>query len=96
MSKEEMLQRLNYLHLELTEINRDLGEDETVDEATVDALGQLVTDVGGLIERANDLIETEAHGQQQVRDRIQEFQIDHPRVSQFLTQVTDLLAMMGI
>ena len=37
-----------------------------------------------------------ADEQQDLRDRILKFGNEHPRVSQFLTQTTDLLAMMGI
>ena len=47
MANTELLMRLRELHEELSSINDDLKAAEQVDEETVDALGQLVTDAGG-------------------------------------------------
>ncbi|QEG20432.1 DUF4404 family protein [Mariniblastus fucicola] len=101
MEKTELLIRLRELHEELSSINLDQKPADEVDEATVDALGQLVTDASELIDRvkitangdAEDPIDAE-HGV--LVERIVEFDQNHPRVREFLTQMTDLLAMMGI
>ncbi len=97
MTKTNLLIRLRELHEDLSEINNDLNATEQIDGETVDALGQLVTDVGDLVDRAkviNDDLDKDEH--QDVADRIVRFETQHPRVTQFLSQLTDLLAMIGI
>ncbi|MEL7500228.1 MAG: DUF4404 family protein [Planctomycetota bacterium] len=97
MPKTDLLVRLRDLHEELSSINFDVGGEGEVDEETIDALGELTTDIGRLIDQARQ-------GEQEIQDnehhdileRIQEFDVNHPRVSSFLSQITDLLAMMGI
>jgi hypothetical protein len=98
MPKTELLVRLRELHEELSSINDDLKSAEQVDEASVDALGQLVTDVSDLVDQARDINvrEDNVAGHHDLLDRISQFDTQHPRVTGFLSQVTDLLAMMGI
>lgn len=101
MTNTNLLVQLRDLHVELSDINEDLTSVNKVDEETVDALGQLVTDVGALVDRANhivgsvDSIEPELQ-HADLMDRIKRFENDHPRVTRFLSQVTDLIAMIGI
>ena len=90
--------RLRELHEELSAINDDLKTAEQVDEETVDALGQLVTDAGGLVDQAKAAntpteVVPENH---ELLDQVMKFETEHPRVIRFLSQLTDLLAMMGI
>ncbi|MFT7630189.1 MAG: hypothetical protein ACI87E_001195 [Mariniblastus sp.] len=98
MSKTELLIRLRDLHEDLSGINIDLDSKEQIDEDTIDALGQLATDVGGLIDQAKDLVENdssdEAH--QDLLDRVASFDTQHPKVTRFLSQMTDLLGLIGI
>ena len=101
MTNTKLLIRLRDLHEELAVINEDLRSVDKVDEETVDALGQLVTDVGGLVDRANKMIESEEETdeeshRQDLLERIKKFEDEHPRVTDFLSQVTDLIAMIGI
>ena len=101
MSNTELLVRLRDLHEELSAINYDLKSGEHVDEETIDALGQLVTDVNELVDRAKQPVddqETQENlGERHVLlDRIMRFETKHPRVTRFLTELTDLLALMGI
>jgi hypothetical protein len=97
MSKSDLLIGLRELHQDLTNINIDLGETEPVDEETIDMLGTLVTDVGELVDRAKEINELKKDGEHnRVVDQIHNFEVPHPKVTQFLSQVTDLLAMMGI
>jgi hypothetical protein len=98
MQNNELLVRLRELHEELSAININLDSHEQVDEATVDALGQLVTDAGKLVDQAKMGIETEKLGSEHrgLLDEVTEFDTRHPSVRQFLTQMTDLLAMIAI
>lgn len=103
MVKTDILSRLRDMHQELSSINDDQKLPDKVDDDTIDALGQLVTDVGRILDRVkgeqpgsipdDDSLSLEP---QDLRDRILQMESDHPRVAQFLSQVTDLLAMMGI
>lgn len=98
MPKTELLVRLRDLHEELSSINDDLKSAEQVDEESIDALGQLVTDVSDLVDQAREvnLQEDKLAEHHDLLDRISQFETQHPRVTGFLSQVTDLLAMMGI
>ena len=98
MTSTDLLERLRDLHEQLSSINVDAEKDDRVDEETIEALGQLVTEVGELVDKASmatDEMEV-ADEQQDLFDRVVQFNNEHPRVSQFLTRTTDLLAMMGI
>lgn len=98
MTNTDLLVRLRDLHDNLSSINSDGKQGGHVDEETIDALGHLVTEVGQLADKSNkisDGIEVAAE-HQDLLDRIVQFNNEHPSVSQFLTQMTDLLAMMGI
>ena len=97
MTNTDLLIRLRELHEELSTMNDDLTSSEPVDEETIDALGQLITDVNVLVDQArenNSIGDEEHHGD--VLDRISRFESHHPRVTSFLSQVTDILANMGI
>jgi hypothetical protein len=98
MPNTEFLIKLRELHEELSAINDDLNSAEQVDEEAVDALGQLVTDVSGLVDHAREINGPEENVAERydLQDRILQFDTDHPRVTRFLSQLTDLLAMMGI
>lgn len=103
MPNTELLVRLRELHEELSSINDDLRSAEQVDDESIDALGQLVTDVSELVDQAHAVNDPEpsypGSGDDEhhdLLDRISQFESQHPRVSGFLSQVTDLLAMMGI
>ena len=97
MTNTDLLIRLRELHTELSTMNDDLSSSEPVDDDTIDALGQLITDVNVLVDQAREAnaIDEETH-QNDVMDRISRFESQHPRVTSFLSQVTDILAMMGI
>ena len=98
MSNTEILFKLRDLHEELASINDDLKSAERVDESTIDVLGQLVTDVGVLVDRARQINDPDSNPEEGHRlvDRIEKFESDHPSVTRFLSQVTDVLGMMGI
>ena len=98
MSNVKILAKLRDLHEELSTINHDFKLVEQVDNETIDALGQIVTDAGVLLDHIKDnpdetLPESE---HLDLQDRIEKFESDHPSVTRLLSQVTDVLAMMGI
>ncbi len=102
MSQTEILIKLRELHEALAAINQS-PHAEQIDEATIDALGQLITDAGSIVdqhrEQSSGLV-SDSNPPLMTHDdllsRIQRFDSKHPRVGQFLSQVTDLLGMMGI
>lgn len=97
MTNTELLVRLRDLHEELSSINIDLSDGEPVDDDTIEALGQLATDVGNLVDQAKISVDEDYKTEHKdLVDRIVDFDQRHPRVSRFLSQMTDLLAMMGI
>ena len=98
MSNVEILIKLRDLHEELSVLNDDMKSAEKVDDETIDALGQLVTDVGELVDRAKQKAEDEPEPAEasQIMDRIHRFETDHPGVTRFLSQLTDVLAMIGV
>ncbi len=98
MPNTELLIKLRDLHGELSAINDDLKSVEQVDDEAIDALGQLVTDACELVDRAKiaNEVETDLTERHDLLDRIMQFETDHPRVTRFLSQITDVLAMLGI
>lgn len=102
MTNNQLLVRLKSLHEELSAINTDLKATNEIDEQTVDALGQLVTDASVLIDHAKAMPTGAVGGgsikddHQDLLDRVADFEAHHPRVTKFLTQMTDFLAMIGI
>lgn len=98
MSKTEILVKLRNLHEELAAINDDCKISEQVDEATIDALGQLITDAGSILDRyqSNLHADIDENATQDLAERVRNFESRHPLVGRFLTQVSDLLGNMGI
>lgn len=97
MTNTDLLIRLRELHEELSTMNDDLDTTEPVDEETIEALGQLITDVNVLVDQARETSDLEIDTEHNdVLDRVSRFETRHPRVTAFLSQVTDILAMMGI
>jgi len=101
MSKTEILAKLRSLHEELNAINDDCKASEQVDDDTIDALGQLITDAVDMLDHppGEDLPSADSHPELDhniLKSRIEQFETEHPHVTRFLSQFSDLLAMMGI
>jgi hypothetical protein len=97
MSNTEVLIKLRDLHEELVVINDDLKTTDPVDEDTVDALGQLVTDVVALLDRTKEVPAAQPIDEKyELLDRVMKFKSDHPRVHRMLSQVSDVLLMIGL
>ena len=98
MSNTDLLVRLRELHEELSTINDDLKSSESIDEEMIDALGQLVTDAGVLVDQARESRDRgdDIPARHDLIERIMQFESGHPRVTRFLSQLTDMLVMLGI
>jgi hypothetical protein len=98
MTKNEILVKLRNLHEELAAINDDCKTSEQVDEATIDALGQLITDAGLIVDRYQSNVHPTINedASQDLAERVRNFEARHPLVGRFLNQVSDLLGNMGI
>jgi hypothetical protein len=98
MSNAKILAKLRDLHEELSTINHNFKLVEQVDHETIDALGQIVTDAGVLLDHIRDAPDQAPPESEHLDlvDRISKFESDHPSVTRLLSQVTDVLAMMGI
>jgi hypothetical protein len=99
MTKTEILVKLRNLHEELAAINENCKLSEQVDGATIDALGQIITDAGAILDRyqngsgSGSSIGNEG---ETLLERVRSFECEHPLVGRFLNQVSDLLGNMGI
>jgi hypothetical protein len=99
MSKTEVLARLRQLHEDLAAINDNCKHSDQVDEQTIDALGQLITDIGQILDRdqaGSPDASANLFSEEGLVERVQNFESQHPLVGRFLNQVSDLLGNMGI
>ena len=99
MANTELLNRLRDLHKELADINDEMVSAQQIDDDTASALGDIVQDVGKLVSRSNEVrtaSEESDEDHSELHDRIIQFEVDHPQVTSFLTQISEILAMMGI
>ncbi len=98
MPNTELLVKLRELHEQLAAINNDLGQVDQIDDATVNALEEMVAEVGQIVDQAKVAAQPQddLSKPRDLNDRIEQFETRHPRVTSFLSQLTDLLAMMGI
>jgi len=98
MPNSEILKRVQNLHNDLACINDHSNGAEAVDKQTVEALGELVKEVNSLVDRKSDKAATDISHEEhhEFLDRIRQFDAEHPTVARFLSQLTDVLAMMGI
>lgn len=98
MPNTALLNKLRELHEQLAEINNDLGHVDQIDDETLNALEEMVAEAGQIVDQANVLIQPQDDSAKphDLNARIEQFETRHPRVTSFLSQLTDLLAMMGI
>lgn len=98
MSKPETLTKLRELHDELAKINEGLTAADDIDEPTIDTLGQMMSDVSMLFDEFEESgsrgTDSPVHGA--LIGRIKGFESDHPRIVRFLSQLTDIMAMIGV
>ncbi|MCH2181702.1 MAG: DUF4404 family protein [Mariniblastus sp.] len=98
MPNAEILKRFEGLHDDLSNINAPAGDGAAVDPKTAEALGQLVTRAHRLAQQKSDeaaagISPAEHH---EFLEQIQQFDAEHPTIGRILSQLTDLLGMMGI
>ena len=86
------------LQSKLERIHESLAKAEGLDESTVEAMKTVVADIQRIIDVAD---ESESADElttirQRVRVTVDEFETKHPHITEFLSQITDLLASIGI
>lgn len=96
MIRKVILIKLRELHEELSAINHDIELPNQVEDETIAALGQLVSDINTLVDHAKESPPRDSNQHHDVLEQIAQFETKHPQVTRFLSQVTDVLAMMGI
>jgi chaperonin cofactor prefoldin len=90
MEKQQLIDELNRVHEELQNL-------EDFDDEVVSALGQLATDIRGLVDRFDASTPDElADEHSSLSNRIEEIESQYPIATRFLSQMTDFLAMIGI
>lgn len=87
MEKRELIQQLNELHQELQQL-------EDVDGEVVEALTQIALDIRDLAEHTDHPAADEQANE--LQQRVEQLEIEHPTAARFLSQMTDFLAMIGI
>jgi hypothetical protein len=98
MTKTDVLVRLRELHEKLSAINEDLKDSNDVDEATIEALGQLVSDISVAVDSAKSESGNgaDAWSPNTLQERVLNIESQHPRITGFLSELSDLLGMLGI
>lgn len=98
MPKPETLTKLRDLHDELARINEDLSIANGIDETTIDTLGQMMTDVGVLVDKyeESDRSGIDLPVFELLVDRINGFESRHPRIDRFLSQLNEILDTMEL
>ena len=89
MSDERLRDELEKLHEALADVHE-------FDEATVNAMKQVASDIDRVLEEEEVPSGQVQDLRQRIDDLVLEFETKHPRVSNVLSQLTDLLAGMGI
>ena len=95
MSSTQLLIRLRELNDDLTSINDRTMSTEQVEEATIEELGQLVTDLSDLVGQA-DFGKLTPHDRDELFGKIRQFECEHLRVMKFLSQLTELLELIEV
>jgi hypothetical protein len=92
MNKRELLDELRKLHDELLQL-------DDVDPPTLEALGQLIGSMNHLMDQSEEPGASTADVaglRQGIYEQVERFETNHPMVTRFVAQLTDLLGMMGI
>ena len=95
MSSTQLLIRLRELNDDLTSINDRTMSTEQIEEATIEELGQLVTDLSDLVDQA-DFGKLTPQDRDELFGKIRQFECDHLRVTKFLSQLTELLELIEV
>ena len=86
------------LQSKLERIHESLATAEGLDESTVEAMKTVAADIQRIIDAPDesDTADELTSIRQRVRDMVDEFETKHPHITEVLSQITDLLASIGI
>jgi chromosome segregation ATPase len=89
MTNQNLRELLEKLHNELQQI-------EALDEAGRERLRHLDADIRSLLERSDDLDETDEPMLERLQDSIDHFETTHPQLTMMLSQMMTILSNAGI
>lgn len=86
------------LQAKLERIHESLATAEGLDESTVEAMKTVAADIQRIIDAPDesDTSDELTTIRKHVRDMVDEFESKHPHITEVLSQITDLLASIGI
>ncbi len=86
------------LRLKLERIHESLATAEGLDNSTVEAMKTVAADIQRIIDAPDesDMTDELTTIRQRVHDMVDEFETKHPHITDVLSQITDLLASIGI
>jgi hypothetical protein len=86
------------LRLKLERIHESLATAEGLDDSTVEAMKTVAADIQRIIDAPDesDMTDELTTIRQRVHDMVDEFETKHPHITDVLSQITDLLASIGI
>ena len=80
----------------LEKIHKELEQIEVTDEAGRERLRHLDADIRSLLERSEDIEETDEPMLERLQDAIDDFETTYPRVTMMLSQMMTILSNAGI
>ena len=80
----------------LEKIHKELEQIEVTDEAGRERLRHLDADIRSLLERSEDIEETDEPMLERLQDAIDDFETTYPRVTMMLSQMMTILSNEGI
>jgi len=89
MANDLLTQRLDQLH-------RELFAMKEVDPQTIESLKLVAIDIRNLLEKRDVPIAKRESDVSSIRGQIERLESEHPIVTRFLSQVTDVFAQLGI
>lgn len=91
MTNVEYLIRVRELNDVLNSINDNMNSNELIENETAEELGQFVTEVSDLIDQSDEFGSVHSVERDDLIDRINQFECDHIRVTEFLSRLCELL-----
>ena len=91
-----MPERLERLRKLLDELKAEIAATDAIDEKTQELMRELESEIETALEEENPEHFEEHTIMEQLHDVVDEFQVDHPALSQFVRRMIDGLGQMGI
>ncbi len=80
----------------LDELHQQLQENPTLDEPTLASLRKLLADINNVLDSEAEPPEGQSDIRQQLRETIEQFEGEHPKLTVALSQISEFLANIGI